>query len=599
MRFFAFCAFLCASCFWFSASSALAEQFDIITTTQISPGVVLVRIDKPNPKQPATEYPSITFMPGDVVTVDAGGCVQSGGFGNTWHRYVNPSGGKSDKYYKGLITIPFATGVLEPIKNYVGKTVTVATGAPAGAHLQLGFQDDDYSDNGYYAHDNGPNDQCKGASGGPAWVTLTISHGGATPAPVGGGPWDLVFNQFDANGVPLNPTWRSPDPDPASCTWPWNGSEEPQCTTQINDTDSHYTCQWFHSNYGMGGHANWMAGTYTGTVNWEAKSPAVMDDDDYSMDLTTTNGAGHTSGSPYGVHVEFDASETIDNLTDNFKLPWWKLFRTAADAGNTQTHALIDGHAAVVTGLVGVDFAHTPGAESHPAWGFALEANSNPSDDTWAIFARNWGNEGYCSGSQHYIDFVGQQYAMSLPWPSGAVSGMLTSNTQFFADGKTSPAVTVSFIPGQEVRITFSGMADPAAHQLIGGELHIAWTMSSARRRPPISSIFRPQQPPVAAPQRDATEAFLSSAVSRLSPAQRAVYLNALPHKTAPVRIKHHLSARTVALRGQTRSRRILLRPRIRSAPDPEHVALINAKVEALRKAYGGVIPGLPPRAVP
>ena len=104
-------------------------------------------------------------MPGDTVAITAGGCVQSGGHGSTWHRYVNPSGGNTDRFYKGLITIPFATGVLDPIAKYVGTTVTVSAGATPGSHLQLGFTDDNYSDNGYYSHDDGPNDQCKGSDG--------------------------------------------------------------------------------------------------------------------------------------------------------------------------------------------------------------------------------------------------------------------------------------------------------------------------------------------------------------------------------------------------------------------------------------------------
>src|SRR5689334_14130347 len=49
---------------------------------------------------------NIRFQAGDVVTVQAGGCVQTGGSGSTWKRYVDPSGPNSDRLYHGLIYIP-------------------------------------------------------------------------------------------------------------------------------------------------------------------------------------------------------------------------------------------------------------------------------------------------------------------------------------------------------------------------------------------------------------------------------------------------------------------------------------------------------------
>ncbi len=45
--------------------------------------------------------------------------------------------------------------------------------------LQLGYEDDGYSDNGYYSHDNGTGDQCK--NGVDASVIVSIGHAGAAP----------------------------------------------------------------------------------------------------------------------------------------------------------------------------------------------------------------------------------------------------------------------------------------------------------------------------------------------------------------------------------------------------------------------------------
>src|SRR5947209_10590917 len=84
-----------------------ADQRISISTP--APDTTVVRIDQPIVTQALTQYPQILFHPGDTVTVDAGGCVQTGGIGPTWKRYVNPSGPDSDHLYHGLIMIPGAT----------------------------------------------------------------------------------------------------------------------------------------------------------------------------------------------------------------------------------------------------------------------------------------------------------------------------------------------------------------------------------------------------------------------------------------------------------------------------------------------------------
>ncbi len=40
--------------------------------------------------------------------------------------------------------------------------------------LKLGYNDDDYTDNGYYKKDNGTEDQCKGQPN--AFVVITIKR---------------------------------------------------------------------------------------------------------------------------------------------------------------------------------------------------------------------------------------------------------------------------------------------------------------------------------------------------------------------------------------------------------------------------------------
>jgi hypothetical protein len=113
-------------------------------------------ISEPVVNQPQTSY-FLSFRPGDHVRVFAGGCVQTGGKGKTWKRYVDPA--SDNDLYHGLITIPGATGQLDRLVNTVGRQYTVFG---AGGNLVLGYQDDVYGDNGYYNRntDNGTGNQC-------------------------------------------------------------------------------------------------------------------------------------------------------------------------------------------------------------------------------------------------------------------------------------------------------------------------------------------------------------------------------------------------------------------------------------------------------
>jgi hypothetical protein len=71
--------------------------------------------------------------------------------------------------------------------------------------VRLGYEDDDYSDNGYWGHDDGNNDQCKNSVN--AFVTVTVVHKTGTPAPVAHRPFDAVSASFDDNGLLFAPRW--------------------------------------------------------------------------------------------------------------------------------------------------------------------------------------------------------------------------------------------------------------------------------------------------------------------------------------------------------------------------------------------------------
>ena len=141
------------------------------------------RIDAPNVKQRVSEYKAIRFQPGDRVSLNGGGCVQTGGSGRTWKRYVNPQGPNSDRLYHGLVQIPGAMPDLRRLSDVIGQTLVVPAAVvdPSQLYLRLGYEDDSYGDNGYWGHDDGTGNQCKNV--GNAFVELTVDRGGIPPTP--------------------------------------------------------------------------------------------------------------------------------------------------------------------------------------------------------------------------------------------------------------------------------------------------------------------------------------------------------------------------------------------------------------------------------
>lgn len=176
-------ALLLALAPWRSAS---AETFDVVSKLKDTSAQTVWRIDSPNPKQHETTYPTIKFVPGDRISIDAGGCVQTGGSGRTWKLYVNPSGPNADRLYHGLISVPGVANQLVRIQSFgLNTNKQISNPLPAGVNaatliLHLGYEDDNYSDNGYWGHDDGTEDQCKNID--HAWIIVSIGHDGVLPA---------------------------------------------------------------------------------------------------------------------------------------------------------------------------------------------------------------------------------------------------------------------------------------------------------------------------------------------------------------------------------------------------------------------------------
>jgi hypothetical protein len=163
------------------AVTAAADEFDQVKRVSQTATSETWRIDRPNVKRPSSDYPQIHFRPRDRVRLAAGGCVQTGGTGQTWKRYVNPSGPNTPRLYYGRFYTPAicGTGPLVRLRDVVGRWISVPDDKAADCagglmNLRLGYVDDNYDDNGYWEHDDGTENQCQGV--GPAWVTVEIQH---------------------------------------------------------------------------------------------------------------------------------------------------------------------------------------------------------------------------------------------------------------------------------------------------------------------------------------------------------------------------------------------------------------------------------------
>jgi hypothetical protein len=562
-------------------------------------------ISEPVVTQPTSEYPQIKFLPGDSVRLQAQGCVQTGGHGSTWKRYVNPSGPNSDRLYYGTVWIPGVVGTSAAaqakFRDVNGHTFSIPANAnPAQTYLRLGYLDDGYSDNGYYSHDDGTEDQCKNQPN--ARVVITIVHGAGTgvvnPPPPTPSPFDLLSDSYDDNLIPLNPMWgyqkiheglppsaeklcaRVISSGPGSNTIEYF-PDQPPCTTQPTSRDDSWLC---------GPHGNWGPATVVGSIVWESHSTGTFSgDDDYSWYLTPPNGNGLTAART-SLEPEFNASETINN----FNSQWWNDFHLAVDQGGTGPNTLIDGKLAIVSGLFSLDFEHDIHAEVHPVFAMALRVKEDPNDETWAVFVRRFGNEGFCSSNIHYLDYLpDNQFIFRLPLEWGAGATLVSEDLNFNPDAN-APAVT--FVPNQGVLLTFNMSENPAARQLVSGEIHLHWNNAntSAIKKLPVKT---PE------PGKEAgAEVTYQQLEQKLTPQQKAQLAASLPHPPVSIRLPVKTTMRhTTPVVGTLPVRPAGTRhPSVSSVIDNAKVQHDKALAQAFRKVAPTAVPPLrTPTSIP
>ena len=223
------------------------------------------------------------------------------------------------------------------------------------------------------------------------------------------------------------------------------------------------------------GHVNYGVATYEGPIWWYSHD---TDDDDYNFKLLPPEGAGTTLTDHRAIKLEFDSDETVDDMDRG----WWNTFHEAVnfDAAlevvgehRDVAGALVRQKHAIATGLFGLDCAHECGSELHPVYSLAVNIDNRQHNDKWAIFARNWGDEGFCGDQDHLAYFPENAYTLRVPWRAGATSAHVTS-IDFYRTPNATGSVAYNVVPGEGVflRINF---ADPVEHPLLWGEVNIDW----------------------------------------------------------------------------------------------------------------------------
>jgi hypothetical protein len=370
---------------------------------------------------------------------------------------------------------------------------------PGNSFLSLGYEDSDYRDNGYDHHDDGPGGQCRlDRDGGPAWVSLTIQHKSTTPA-VDRAPLDLVSGELDANGALFNPRffWETSHDDHPNTSvlcdgFPYKFPRDenqgirlgsPPCTTDISGTDvaagfNAVLCRAGGAPDKLHGHVNWIPATVTGRIAWNGHSDWIQKgDDDYSFRLFPTHGGMLTSAQSNAIEVEFDSDETIEH----FDSAWWRSFKNAVDRDGGAAiegggaSLMVNDREAVVTGLASLDAQHEATSQLHPVYAMALHVSGDAGDARWAFFARNWGNQGFCSRDQHYWDV--SPLSVFIPGPEGATGFQFLD--QDVKANKTF-GIRASFVNGG-LLLSFD-LGSPESRAIADGSVRIRWTVPPAPR---------------------------------------------------------------------------------------------------------------------
>lgn len=329
---------------------------------------------------------------------------------------------------------------------------------------------------------------------------------------------DLV----DDNGFARNPVWfqaKQTGQAPNTCTFCPCGNEDPQawkaaanCTNQTLETNSSFECF---------GHWNWFPVEYEGTVFWGGHSNSWYDDDDYYFDIARSDLALQTDGGNGArlLHLEFDSEQTVDYWDDT--QTWWDDFHhNGVDNNDQAAKDRVDGHFVMVIGLLGLDKQHNVPSELNPVYAMFVHVQDDATQDRWAFFVKNWGNEGFCGDNEENLDR--RTILVRIRHP-GATSFSFSENVYVYGDDEGERnQQNWTYQPLQDgVLLTFS-LRDPSKQVGFVGDLTFNWGgtgTGAAGQAAPQTSKSRPLEP-----EGDG-DRVLKAKIDRLDPtAQKILY---------------------------------------------------------------------------
>jgi hypothetical protein len=298
--------------------------------------------------------------------------------------------------------------------------------------------------------------------------------------------WEFDYNLFSINpnwhymlnnGTPPDPTKLCPvdSDDPAK----WKVSSG-TCTSQdiyLNQATGWNKFDCWVNGRAVQGHMNWFPVTYQGSLYWDSHS-RPGGDDDYNFSIRRSDKALYTANYDL-IHTEFDSDETVDQWDDTDT--WWEHFHDAVDNDDAAAHEMLNGNYAIVIGLLGLDGGHPDfKSELHPVYGMFIHVKDDPSDDQWAFFIRNWGDEGSCSNNQEYINYS----TLFVELPHELAGDVIPIDQNLWG---------VNFDDHSHVKVSYQKSAagvlfafnfdNPRNKECYVGDLHLRWFGTNIQKR--------------------------------------------------------------------------------------------------------------------
>lgn len=336
------------------------------------------------------------------------------------------------------------------------------------------------------------------------------------------GEFNVLWDQEDVNGFPSNPYWEAQTPRYQSTLPPLTAPqyascvEQPYLTAPVQPGQDACTVQdtvidtpdefpnvlcFFYLDSKVHGHVDWTVASTGGYVSWLN----LADDWDYDFRLiprqqtappqqdrgiTTNNNHVGDGSTPRYIEMEFASSE----VADQFRTPWWQGMSQLVDplnlpALNKYIHPSDPTQSpfAVTVGLFGLDCEHDCRSEYHPVYAMAIQLDENPNNNVWAIFVRNWGDEGFCSSLNHELNLTDQKMSLLLPWP-GAKG--LKAEVQQISPRAMLPTMGLlqdANGQGEGALATFS-LPKPSERVVLEVVLRLQWKGGAAVRPPAATS---------------------------------------------------------------------------------------------------------------